>query len=106
MTRGSRTAFVAPECACAYPGPLPIETPFAIPDTTQASFRDDKASPHDRVATDSDLAPSFLVVMAGLDPAIQSVDQTPPLLVWMAASRAAMTLTAERTTSGSCRSCR
>ena len=25
----------------AYPGPLQIETPFAIPDTTQASFRDD-----------------------------------------------------------------
>jgi hypothetical protein len=29
----------------AYPGPLQIETPFAIPDTTQASFRDDKALP-------------------------------------------------------------
>ena len=26
----------------AYPGSLQIETPFAIPDTTQASFRDDK----------------------------------------------------------------
>jgi hypothetical protein len=28
----------------AYPGPLQIETPFAIPDTLQASFRDDEAS--------------------------------------------------------------
>jgi hypothetical protein len=27
-----------------YPGPLQIETPFAIPDTTQASFRDDNSS--------------------------------------------------------------
>ncbi|MGA9549377.1 MAG: hypothetical protein WBS14_17115, partial [Rhodomicrobium sp.] len=29
----------------AYPGPLQIETPFAIPDTTQAPFRDDMALP-------------------------------------------------------------
>jgi len=34
----------------AYPGPLQIETPFAIPDTTQASFRDDKALPQDCAA--------------------------------------------------------
>jgi hypothetical protein len=26
----------------AYPGPLQIEAPFAIPDTAQAPFRDDK----------------------------------------------------------------
>ncbi len=26
----------------AYPGPLQIEAPVAIPDTTQASFRDDE----------------------------------------------------------------
>jgi hypothetical protein len=36
----------------ACPGPLQIETSFAIPDTTQASFRDDKALPQDCVATD------------------------------------------------------
>jgi hypothetical protein len=29
----------------AYPGPFQIEALFAIPDTTQASFRDDKALP-------------------------------------------------------------
>jgi hypothetical protein len=28
----------------AYPAPLQIEAPFAIPDTTQTSFRDDKLS--------------------------------------------------------------
>ena len=35
---------VAPECALAYiRGPLHIEALFAIPDTVQAPFRDDKA---------------------------------------------------------------
>ena len=37
---------VVPERAlAAYPGPSQIETPFAIPDTTQASFRDDTELP-------------------------------------------------------------
>jgi integrase/recombinase XerC len=48
----------------AYPGPSQIETPFAIPDTTQASFRDDRALPEDRVATDSDFAHCALNVAA------------------------------------------
>jgi hypothetical protein len=39
----------------AYPAPLQIETPFTIPDKTQASFRDDKILPQDFAATDSDL---------------------------------------------------
>jgi len=45
----------------AYPGSLQIETPFVIPDTTRASFRDDKVFPQDRVATDSDFAHSALI---------------------------------------------
>jgi len=54
---------VAPECASApIWGPLQIEKPFLIPDTTQASFRDDMALPHDCVATDSDFAHSALVL--------------------------------------------
>ena len=36
---------------CAYPGPLQIETPFAIPDTTQASFRDDDFAHADLTST-------------------------------------------------------
>ncbi len=79
---------VAPECARAYPGPLQIEAPVAIPDATQASFRDDEALPRDWGATDPDFAHSVLVVMAGLDPAIQSERTT---VAWIAASRAAMT---------------
>src|SRR5208337_3098531 len=38
------------------PGPLQIETPFAIPDTTRATLREDEAFPHDCVATDCDFA--------------------------------------------------
>jgi hypothetical protein len=38
----------------ACPGPLQIETPFAIPDTPQTSFRDGKPLPPDCVAIDSD----------------------------------------------------
>ena len=44
----------------AHPGPLKIETRFAIPDTTHASFRDDKALPQDCAAIDSDFARSAL----------------------------------------------
>ncbi len=33
---------VAPECVPAHIRGLQIETPFAIPDTTQSSFRDDR----------------------------------------------------------------
>ncbi len=52
---------VAPECASAHVrGRVQIETPFAIPDTTQASFRDDEALPQDCVATDPDFAHSAL----------------------------------------------
>ena len=43
-----------------YPGPLQIETPFAIPDTTQAPFRDDEGLLQDCVATDSHFAHSAL----------------------------------------------
>src|SRR5271166_4312018 len=45
------------------PGPLQIETPFAIPDTTQAPFRDGDVLPQDCVATDSDFAHSALALV-------------------------------------------
>ena len=48
--------------AGACPGLLQIETPFPIPDTTQASFRDDEALPQDCAATDSDLAHSVRAI--------------------------------------------
>src|SRR5208337_4614993 len=37
-------------------GAIQIETPFAIPDTTQAPFRDGDVLPQDCAATDSDFA--------------------------------------------------
>ena len=61
LNRTRRPDIVTPECASAHiRGRYKSEAPFAIPDTTQASFRDDEAPPQDCAATDSGFAHSAL----------------------------------------------